>query len=77
MLKDEANLEVSDNDNMAKKRVFIKNMEEELLLGGFSKVELTLIRKQFEAERTAPSIVAKTEYPTEDRSKATFDSLKA
>jgi hypothetical protein len=27
MLKDEANLEISDNDNMAKKRIFIKNME--------------------------------------------------
>jgi hypothetical protein len=31
MLKDEATLEVSDADNMAKKRVLIKRMEEELV----------------------------------------------
>lgn len=47
MLKDEAALEMSDNDNMAKKRVMIKKMEEELISTGFSKAELALIKRQF------------------------------
>lgn len=47
MLKDEAALEVADNDNMIKKRIFIKKMEEELVSTGFSKAELALLRKKF------------------------------
>jgi hypothetical protein len=32
-------------------------MEEELISGGFSKVELTILRNQFSAERTTTSQV--------------------
>jgi hypothetical protein len=48
-----------------------------LVSTGFSKMELALIRKQFEAERTAPSQIAKSEIQTEDRSKVAFDALKS
>lgn len=47
MLKEEAELDMSDKNNMQQKVGYIKRMEEELLEGGFSKVELTIIRKQF------------------------------
>lgn len=57
MLKDEAVLDMSDKNNMQQKVGFIKKMEEELIGGGFSKVELTILRKQFEAERTTTSQV--------------------
>ena len=38
---------MSDKSNMQQKVGHIKRMEEELIEGGFSKVELTILRKQF------------------------------
>ncbi len=46
-LKEEAELDVSDKNNMQQKVGMIKRMEDELLSGGFSKVELAIMRKQF------------------------------
>jgi hypothetical protein len=53
-------------------------MENELLEGGFSKVELTIIKSRFEAERTtAPSQLAKSNVVEESRSQAAFEGLKS
>ena len=57
----------------------IKDMEESLLSSGFSKVELTLIRRKYEAnpEKTAPSQLSKSAVQEESRSPAAFNDLKS
>lgn len=76
MLEEQAQLEKSQANNTEQQRDLIIRMEEELLNGGFSKVELNTIRRKYETDRNTNTAVSQKEAPAEDRSKKAFEELK-